>query len=283
MKAVSTSSPMSETKAICTARLAPVVRRLPARSRRAGSSHAGSLRRRGDTGEDRPQHRDDEHDRRHQRGEDLAHGQVLARLRHGGRGLRPDERDQHLPADIEAHQHQPRQQRPREEIADGDGIGREVAHLHLRLLVGAGELVAEDDEHDGGRNDLAERTGRRDAAAGERRRIAVPQHRRQRHQPHGDDGGPDDAGGGGEQRADQRDRERQPAVHPPEQAAHRFQQVFRDARALQHHAHEDEQRHGDQHLVGHLPEDARRQGRQRQRGPGEMAEQREQEGRRRPA
>jgi hypothetical protein len=43
-----------------------------------------------------------------------------------------------------------------------------------------------------------------------------------------------------------------------EQPPHGLQQFAGDARALQHHAHEDEQRHRDQHLVGlvHQAEDA---------------------------
>ncbi len=60
-------------------------------------------------------------------------------------------------------------------------------------------------------------------------------------------------------RADQHDRITQAAAQRAEQAAHTFEQSLGDARLLQHHAHEDEQRDRQQHFVGHDAEDALRQ------------------------
>src|SRR3546814_10232729 len=65
-----------------------------------------------------------------------------------------------------------------------------------------------------------------------------------------------DAGGGGEQRADQDDRHAETAAQAAEQPAHGLQQLLGDAAVLQHHAHEDEQRNGDQDVVGDDAEDA---------------------------
>ena len=56
---------------------------------------------------------------------------------------------------------------------------------------------------------------------------------------------------------------------PPKQLGARLQQILGDARALQHHAHEDEERNGEQHVVGHDAVDARRQ--RREEGNAEMA------------
>ncbi len=50
-----------------------------------------------------------------------------------------------------------------------------------------------------------------------------------------------------------------PAAQPPEQQTHALEQILGDARAFEHHTHEDEQRHRQQHRVGHDPEDALRQ------------------------
>ena len=55
------------------------------------------------------------------------------------------------------------------------------------------------------------------------------------------------------------DRNAKPAAQRAEQPAHGLEQFLGDARALQHHAHEDEHRDGEQHLVGHHAIDAPRQ------------------------
>jgi hypothetical protein len=96
--------------------------------------------------------------------------------------------------------------------------------------------------------------------AGDRRVVAALEHGGQRQQPHGHDGGADDAGGGRQQRADDAHRIAEPAAQAAEQQRHGIEQLLGDLRALQHDAHEDEQRHRDQHLVGHDAEDALREG-----------------------
>ena len=129
----------------------------------------------------------------------------------------------------------------------------------LRRLIGVVELVAEQHQHGRGRHDLRQRRGRRDGAGGEPRIVAVPQHGRQRDQADGDDGRADHAGGGGEQHADDDDGKGEPAAQAAEQPAHALEQLLGDARLLEHHAHEDEHRDGQKHLVGHDAENALRQ------------------------
>jgi hypothetical protein len=104
-----------------------------------------------------------------------------------------------------------------------------------------------------------EGAGGGEGAGSDRRVVAATQHRRQCQQAHGDHGGADDTGAGRKQRADHADRNRQAATHGAEQPRHRFQQVFGDARFLQHHPHEDEQRYRQHRLVVHDAEDAVRQ------------------------
>jgi hypothetical protein len=215
--------------------------------------------RRRDAAEDRAEHGHDEHHRRHHRTQERGErrGAEAAFLRRqGGRQLRPQPGDEHLVEHVEEDEQQSGHDRAGEQVSHRHGLRREVAERELRALIGGAELVAEHDEHDGWRDDLAQGAGSRDGARGERARIAVAQHRRQRHQPHGDDRGADDARRRGKQRPDDEDRKAEPAAHCAEQAGAGVDQLLRDARALQHHAHQHEERDGDQHVVGHDAVDA---------------------------
>ena len=64
------------------------------------------------------------------------------------------------------------------------------------------------------------------------------------------DGRPNDAGGGGKQSADQHDRYAKSAPELTEQAAHGLQQIFGDPALVEHRAHQNEKRNGDQNVVG---------------------------------
>ena len=63
-----------------------------------------------------------------------------------------------------------------------------------------------------------------------------------------------------------------PAAQAAGGVADHLHQVFGQPRFLQHHAHEHEQRHGDQRVVGHHAEDAVRQQVEQQRAEAEIAE-----------
>ena len=87
-------------------------------------------------------------------------------------------------------------------------------------------------------------------------RIVVAQHCRQRNQTHRDHGGTEDAGRRRQQGADEDHRNPEAARHGAEQLRHRHEQVFGDLRALQHDAHEYEQRNRNQGIAFDLPVDA---------------------------
>src|SRR3990167_7282637 len=142
--------------------------------------------------------------------------------------LRLEDRHADDVEDIQADQQQAGQQRADEQVADRDGFRREDTHLQLRLLVGAGHHVTEQDQHDRRRNDLPQGAGGGQGAGGDGRIVTAPQHGRQGQQAHGHHRGADDAGTGGEQRTDHAYGNRQAAAQGAEQPRHGFQQVFGD-------------------------------------------------------
>ena len=81
--------------------------------------------------------------------------------------------------DVQQHEHQPGNQCAGEQVTNGNRLGRENAHLELRLLVRRGHDVAEHHEDDRWRDDLPERAGGADRAGRDLRRVAAPQHRGQ--------------------------------------------------------------------------------------------------------
>ena len=165
-----------------------------------------------------------------------------------------------MPEDVEQHQREARNQGADEEVGNGNRIRGEVSCCQLGLLISGGDLVAEQDQHDRRWDDLAECAGRANRAAGDRRRIAAAQHGRQGQQPHGHHGGADDTGRSGEQGTDDGDRDAEAAAHAAHYQRHGLQQLFRQSRSLEHHPHEDEQRHRNQQVVGHDAVDAIGQG-----------------------
>ncbi len=76
-------------------------------------------------------------------------------------------RDDDLIDDVHADQRQARQECAGEQVADGNGLGREQALLELGLLVGGGDHVAEQYQNDRGWDDLTQGPGGADRTAGE--------------------------------------------------------------------------------------------------------------------
>jgi hypothetical protein len=207
----------------------------------------------GDAAEDRAEHGRDERQRRNESDDDLAQKVLLLRFGdgRGGTGFRVEDRLDDHPAEIERDEQEPGEQRPREEIAHGDRCGSEVALGHLHLGVDARQHVAHEDQHRGRRDDLTERARRADDAGGELGVVAGAHHGRKRDQAHGDDRRADHARRGRKQGADDDDGDSETAAQVSEELAHRQEQLLGDLGPLEHHAHEDEERHRDQHLVGH--------------------------------
>ena len=224
----------------------------------AEGTHRGSLGGGGQSGQDRAEHRDDQHDGRHQALEQQqADARGVAQLGHqflaiggrGGAGL--EQRHQADVDDIHQHQDQARDQRPHEQITHRHRLGAEDAHGQLGLLVGAGQHVTEQHQSDGRRDDLTQGAGGADGAGGQRLAVAALEHGRQRHQAHGDHGGADDAGGSGQHHADQGHRDAESAAQRAEQQGHGVEQGFGDLGLLEQHAHQHEQGHRQQGGVGH--------------------------------
>src|SRR3990167_3216008 len=193
----------------------------------------------GVTGENRAEHCADQQQWRHKGVDQLApFDRAEFFLRQRRQLLRLEDRHADDVEDIQADQQQAGQQRADEQVADRDGFRREDAHLQLRLLIGAGHHVTQQDQHDRRRNDLSQGAGGRQGAGGDGRVVTAPQHGRQGQQAHGHHGGADDAGTGGEQCTDHAYGNRQAAAQGAEQPRHGFQQVFGDPRFFQHHPHE---------------------------------------------
>ena len=102
--------------------------------------------------------------------------------------------------------------------------------------------------------------------------VAAAQQRRQRQQAERHHRGADDAGGGAHEHADDDDADAEPAAQVSGRVRDHFHQVFGELGFLQHHAHEDEQRHGDQRVVCHHAEDAAGQQIEQQRAEADIAE-----------
>ncbi len=78
----------------------------------------------------------------------------------------------------------------------------------------------------------------------------------QREQTERDHGRADNAGRGAEQHADEHDADAEAAAHRARQMPDHLHQVFRELRLFQHHAHEHEQRNGEQSRIGDDAENA---------------------------
>ena len=172
------------------------------------------------------------------------------------RGAWAEHRDGDEINEVERDQRQSGNDGTREQVADCDRQRSEDALRKLRGLVGVAHLIAEQDQHCCWRKYLRQCGGRRHGPGRKARIVAVTQHGREHDQPDGDCGGADHPFGGRQQGANQQHRDAQPAGKRTEQPSHGLQQLLGDARAFQHDPHEDEQRYGEQNLVGHYAEHA---------------------------
>ena len=84
-------------------------------------------------------------------------------------------------------------------------------------------------------------------------RVVVAQHHRERNQAHRHDRGSDNASGCGQQGTDKNHRNAKSSGNRTKELSHCHQQVFRNAGALEHDAHEDEEGNGDQGIPFDLP------------------------------
>ena len=156
--------------------------------------------------------------------------------------------------EIKTNQNESRDYRSSKKIANGDGLRRKDSLAQLCLLVGVGEHVSQQNQRDGRRNDLTEGSCGTDGAGGEFWIVPLFEHGGQRHQTHGYHGCADDAGAGGHQHAHHHYRQPETTAQGTHQSGQAFEQKLGNARFFQDHAHEDEQGHCNQGLVGDDPE-----------------------------
>ena len=199
--------------------------------------------RRRDAADDRAQHRADQCDRRQDHAHELAPQvaaaeQVAFFLRHRRHQVRAHHAEDEEIDDVDTGQHQARDHGRREQRPD-------------RFI----ENVGEQDENEARRDNLAERARGADHSAGEALVVAAPQQRRQGEQAERHHGRADDASGRAHQHADHDDADAEPAAQVAGGVRDHLHQIFGQPRLFEHHAHEHEQWHGDQRVVGHHAED----------------------------
>ncbi len=217
--------------------------------------HRGRLGGGGDPGQNRPQHRHHQQNRR----QDGAHQALDETLLEDlgpllvGKDRCPFLVETGVDEDIDQvqpHQQQSGDHRPHEQIS----------HRHP-------DDVPQEHQDDGGRDDLAQGARGRDGAGGQFRVVAAFEHGGQGDQAHGHHGGADDAGRRAQQHAHDHHRRGQPAAQATEHQRHGLEQFLCQPGAFEHHPHEDEQGHGQQGEVGHDAPDA--QGHQVEEVPAE--------------
>ena len=154
----------------------------------------------------------------------------------GARGMRgPYSRPQRAQSDdvddVGDRQHEARDEHAEQDVADR----------------GVGDRADDDGEHRR-RDDGAERAAGADRAADQALGVVVLQHGRDREQADHRLGGADDAAGRREDHAHDDGADRQAAGNASRPHVDGIEQARGDARRLEHGAHEDEERHGGQHL-----------------------------------
>ena len=227
----------------------------------------------GNAGNDRAENDKNQRQRRDQREKHL-HDEIplqqLAFIVHGRRCVRTqDGRNQDI-GHIKQYKDDARDERSEEHVA---GAGRDHTEVRrhrevagrflveglarcLRLVCSVRQLVGKDNQDDGRRNDLAERSRGANRSGGQRLRIVVAQHGGQRNKSHRDHCCPDDAGRRRQQRADEYDGDAETARHRAEELCHGDEQIFGDLRPLQHDPHENEQRNGNERIPFNFPVNA---------------------------
>ena len=205
---------------------------------RAERADRGRFRRRRQAEQDRAKHRQDQYRERKERGqqrpEHLRERDVALEFFRLRRQARIDQHPHDHIDDIEARQHE----------AGKKGGGVKLHHGNRR------RGAVKDQQH-ARRNHDAEAAAGADHAGREFGIVAGVQHGGERQQPHQRHHRADDAGGGGEQRAGDERRDRKRARHAAHRHLQRIKQPVENIRALDHVAHEKEQRHRGQHVVRH--------------------------------
>ena len=203
----------------------------------AERAHRRRLGRGREAPENRPEHQHDEHGQGHEGGEELevdpapARSVVHVRLRRDRRG---DHSPQHHVDDVEAGQHQPRED------------GRRVEAQRRQLRDGRVH-----DQHDRRRDQNPQGPARADDPGGEVLAVVGRGHGREGEQPHQRHHRAHDAACGGEHRARDESRDRHGAGQVPGRELERIEEAVDDVRALHHVAHEQEERHRHQGVVFH--------------------------------
>ena len=188
-------------------------------------------------GQDRADHRRDQQDRRQQRlgGEDQLlrqrHPQLLCRYARSGGGV--DDRVADDPEHEQPDHHEARQQGRRQQVAD--------RHLGDRGV---------DDHHDRRRDHGAERPAGADRSRDQAARVVGLDHRRDHQQADHHLDRADHAGAGREQGTHAHGRQRQATGEPAEPDLHALEHAPADAGLFKHGAHEDEQWHRRQGVIG---------------------------------
>ena len=128
------------------------------------------------------------------------------------------------------------------------------------------------DEHDGRRNENAERAAGTDHAARQRRLVAALEQDRYGQHAHRNNGRADDAGRGGEHRGNHDDRQTETALQRTEQVANGEEQTIRNLGMCQKVSHEYEHRDRDHGIALHLVVDLGHGDRDARAAPGEIAD-----------
>ena len=197
---------------------------------------AGRFRRRREAEQDCAEHRDDQQrereERRRKRPHHLAERHVGLLRRQLRRERRIDHRARDHVDDVKAGEQEAREERGRIELDRRDAGGRRI-----------------DDQQNARRDQDAEAAAGADHAGRQLDVVAGAQHRRERQQAHQRHHRADDAGRGREHRAGEQRRHRERAGHVLHRELQRIEQPVENVRALDHVAHEQEQRHRGQHVA----------------------------------
>jgi hypothetical protein len=209
----------------------------PGEQEGADDAHGAGLGRRRQAQKNRAEHDEDEEDRGHHAAR-AAPSQIPAaqctRLRGQGR---------HVARAKKAQDEHPQAEEQNLNEARAEGAAIHVTH---RLL----QLIGENDENQRGRNELGYGARGGNDAGCMANVVAIFHHHRQGDEPHGDDRGRDSAGDGTKNRADEDHGIGETAAQSAEKLAEAFEQILREAAALQNGAHQGEEGNGEQQLIG---------------------------------
>ena len=209
------------------------------------------------------------HDRQHD-GPDRAHRARFGRRREAEHHRSEDDKDQHgrwndpeqapppqrpagIGSDVARRRRHPfrlhQRQRERIEGEQPDLDDRRAPGAQIHVADRFAELVGEHDQHERGRDQLGDRSGRGQDARRVPHIVAVADHHRHRNERHRDDLSGNGAGDRAEDEADDDDGIPEPALDRAEQLPHRIEHFFGKPASLQDRAHEGEERYRQQQLV----------------------------------